>query len=189
MTDLFTVPNKTRQSPGLYIGRPSVSDLFMFLIGYEFTRIELGQAFSEAEDHFYENFQPWLQEKLYQRHELGKADYALLPRRKSWILQIFSAHGRVDGPGRSASRVTRWSKKIHHPSSELHPLGLEAQSSSSKPRRPSLELHALSSEPHHSRPELHCPSLELQRLKKKTDHSAPELNRPSQKLHQSSFFL
>lgn len=55
MTDFFTTLEKIKQSPGMYLGCPSVSDLFMFIVGYDFARTKFGQALSEAEDHFYEN--------------------------------------------------------------------------------------------------------------------------------------
>ena len=41
MNDLFEVLEKIEKSPGMYIGRPSVSDLFMFIVGYEFARGEM----------------------------------------------------------------------------------------------------------------------------------------------------
>jgi hypothetical protein len=64
MSDLFEVLQKIEKSPGMYIGRPSVSDLFMFLVGYEFARSEMDIELTEAETKFYEEFQPWLQKKL-----------------------------------------------------------------------------------------------------------------------------
>ena len=64
MPPLFDTLNKIKQIPGMYLGRPSVSDLFMFLVGYEFARSQLGQTLNPTEEDFYENFQPWLQEKL-----------------------------------------------------------------------------------------------------------------------------
>ena len=64
MSDLFEVLEKIKKSPGMYIGRPSVSDLFMFINGYEFARGEMDIELTEAEDKFYEEFQPWLQKKL-----------------------------------------------------------------------------------------------------------------------------
>ena len=64
MSDLFEVLEKIEKSPGMYIGRPSVSDLFMFINGYEFARGEMDIELTEAEDKFYEEFQPWLQNKL-----------------------------------------------------------------------------------------------------------------------------
>lgn len=48
----------------MYIGRPSVSDLQMFLTGYEFARSEMGLELTVQEQEFYEEFQPWLQQKF-----------------------------------------------------------------------------------------------------------------------------
>jgi len=39
---LFEILSKIKARPGLYIGRPSLSDLFMFLVGYKTARRELG---------------------------------------------------------------------------------------------------------------------------------------------------
>lgn len=64
MSGLFEVLEKIKARPGMYLGRPSVSDLFMFLVGYEFARSESGIDLSEQEEQFYEAFQPWLQKKL-----------------------------------------------------------------------------------------------------------------------------
>jgi hypothetical protein len=64
MSDLFEVLEKIQKSPGIYLGRPSVSDLFMFLTGYEFAHSEQGIELTDAEESFWEEFQPWLQNKL-----------------------------------------------------------------------------------------------------------------------------
>lgn len=64
MSRLFEVLQKIEKSPGMYLGRPSVSDLFMFLAGYEFARNEMDSSLTEAEQLFYDEFQPWLQQKL-----------------------------------------------------------------------------------------------------------------------------
>ncbi|NEP53799.1 MAG: hypothetical protein F6K65_35360 [Moorea sp. SIO3C2] len=64
MNGLFDVIEKIEKCPGMYIGRPSVTDLFMFLVGYEYARSEMDIELTEAEAKFYEEFQPWLQEKL-----------------------------------------------------------------------------------------------------------------------------
>jgi hypothetical protein len=64
MSGLFEVLQKIKKSPGMYIGRPSVSDLFIFIVGYEFARSEMGIELTEAETKFHEEFQPWLQKKL-----------------------------------------------------------------------------------------------------------------------------
>jgi hypothetical protein len=64
MLGLFEVLENIRANPGLYLGRPSVSDLLMFLNGYEFARTQLGIELTEAEEQFYDEFQPWLQQRL-----------------------------------------------------------------------------------------------------------------------------
>lgn len=64
MSGLFEVLEKIKAKPGMYLGRPSVSDLFIFLVGYEFARSELGVELTEKEIEFYDQFQPWLQKKL-----------------------------------------------------------------------------------------------------------------------------
>jgi hypothetical protein len=64
MSSLFEVLEKIQKSPGMFLGRPSVSDLFMFLTGYEFARSEQGIELTESEEIFWNEFQPWLQHKL-----------------------------------------------------------------------------------------------------------------------------
>jgi hypothetical protein len=64
MSDLFEVLEKIQRSPGMYLGRPSVSDLFMFLAGYELARSEQGIELTDVEESFWDEFQPWLQHKL-----------------------------------------------------------------------------------------------------------------------------
>lgn len=63
MNNLHDLLQEIRQKPGLYIGRPSINDLYMFLTGYNFARRQLNQAYSEQECQFRE-FQPWLQKRL-----------------------------------------------------------------------------------------------------------------------------
>ena len=65
MSGLYDVLQKVKTKPGMYIGRPSVSDLFIFIVGYEFARGELDIEPTEWEDDFNENFQPWLQKKYH----------------------------------------------------------------------------------------------------------------------------
>ena len=62
--NLYELLTEIKHKPGMYLGRPSVSDLFMFLNGYEFARSQMGQELDEAEILFYDTFQPWLQERL-----------------------------------------------------------------------------------------------------------------------------
>lgn len=64
MLGLFEVLDQIKAKPGLYLGRPSVSDLLMFLNGYEFAREQLGIELTEAEERFHDEFQPWLQQKM-----------------------------------------------------------------------------------------------------------------------------
>ena len=64
MSGVFEILEKIKAKPGMYIGRPSVSDLFMFLVGYECSRSELGIELTEEDDDFYGEFQPWLQKRL-----------------------------------------------------------------------------------------------------------------------------
>lgn len=64
MGGLYEVLQKIKAKPGMYIGRAAISDLFMFLVGYEFARDELGIEPNELEIKFYEDFQPWLQKRF-----------------------------------------------------------------------------------------------------------------------------
>ncbi|NDJ17067.1 hypothetical protein [Myxacorys almedinensis] len=64
MSSIFGMLEKIKARPGLYICRASVSDLFMFVVGYRTAREELGIEPTEAEFDFYGEFQPWLQQRL-----------------------------------------------------------------------------------------------------------------------------
>ena len=64
MGTIFDLLGRIQKSPGMYLGYPSVSGLFMLLNGYELARGELGVVLTEEEERFYEEFQPWLQNKL-----------------------------------------------------------------------------------------------------------------------------
>ena len=64
MPDLFQVLDQIKAAPGMYLGRPAVTDLFMFLNGYEFARSQVGIELTPEEEAFYDKFQPWLQQKL-----------------------------------------------------------------------------------------------------------------------------
>lgn len=64
MSSLFPLLNKIRTKPGLYIGRASITELRMFIVGYRFARSELKIVTTETETDFYKNFQPWLQLRL-----------------------------------------------------------------------------------------------------------------------------
>jgi hypothetical protein len=65
MSRLFEVLQKIHRKPGMYIGHASVSDLFMFLVGYKTALRELKIEPTEDEIDFYREFQPWLQQKYH----------------------------------------------------------------------------------------------------------------------------
>ena len=64
MSALFNLLENIKTKPGLYLGTASISSLRMFILGYRFSRSELGIANTQAESDFYKNFQPWLQNRL-----------------------------------------------------------------------------------------------------------------------------
>ncbi|WP_058997069.1 hypothetical protein [Leptolyngbya sp. NIES-2104] len=64
MSGLLEILEKIRHRPGMYLGAPSVSNLFMFLNGYEIARSELNIELTKEEAAFHEEFQPWLQKKF-----------------------------------------------------------------------------------------------------------------------------
>jgi hypothetical protein len=65
MSRLFEVLQKIHSKLGMYIGHASVSDLFIFLVGYKTALRELKIQSSEDEMDFYREFQPWLQQKYH----------------------------------------------------------------------------------------------------------------------------
>lgn len=64
MTGLFEILDKIKARPGMYLGNPSVDNLFMFLVGYKTARRELNIEPTEEELKFYREFQPWLQKRF-----------------------------------------------------------------------------------------------------------------------------
>ncbi|GBF81241.1 hypothetical protein [Aphanothece sacrum] len=64
---LFDILAKIKARPGLYIGRPSVSNLFMFLVGYKTARKELEIEATVEEMRFYQEFHQFV-EKKYNLH-------------------------------------------------------------------------------------------------------------------------
>ena len=64
MIGLFELLHKVEKNSGMYLGRQSVSDLFMFLAGYEFARSQINEELTQEEEDFYNDFQPWVQQKL-----------------------------------------------------------------------------------------------------------------------------
>jgi hypothetical protein len=58
---LFEILAKIKSRPGMYIGHPSLSDLFVFLAGYKTARRELGIKPTDRELEFYNNFHEFVQ--------------------------------------------------------------------------------------------------------------------------------
>ncbi len=65
MSKLFEILEKIKFRPGMYIGKPSVSDLFHFLVGFKTALRELEIKSSEEEMDFHREFQPWVQKKYH----------------------------------------------------------------------------------------------------------------------------
>lgn len=63
MNSYHELLQQIKKKPGLYIGNASISNLYMFLIGYQFARRQLNVPTS-AEEQEFQRFQPWLQEKF-----------------------------------------------------------------------------------------------------------------------------
>jgi hypothetical protein len=63
MNNYHEVLQQIQKKPGLYIGNASISNLYMFLTGYQFARRQLNIPVSTEEQEF-QRFQPWLQEKF-----------------------------------------------------------------------------------------------------------------------------
>ncbi|HBB35666.1 MAG TPA: hypothetical protein DDZ80_10130 [Cyanobacteria bacterium UBA8803] len=64
MNTLFDLLKKIQNKPALYLGNASITNLRMFILGYRFARAELDITITESESDFYNNFQPWLQNRL-----------------------------------------------------------------------------------------------------------------------------
>jgi hypothetical protein len=64
---LFEILEKIKAKPGMYLGQPSVLDLFVFLAGYKTARRELGIEPTDREITFYEGFNEFVQ-SFYQIH-------------------------------------------------------------------------------------------------------------------------
>lgn len=60
---LFEILGKIKARPGMYIGKPSVNDLFMFLVGYKTARRELGIESTEEEIEFYDEFHNFVERR------------------------------------------------------------------------------------------------------------------------------
>ncbi|NEQ68964.1 MAG: hypothetical protein F6K21_26365 [Symploca sp. SIO2D2] len=56
MSGLYEILQKVKARPGMYIGKPALNDLFMFLVGYKTARRELGIELSQEEKEFQREF-------------------------------------------------------------------------------------------------------------------------------------
>ncbi|NJR52909.1 MAG: hypothetical protein HC780_28430 [Leptolyngbyaceae cyanobacterium CSU_1_3] len=63
MSAMFEVLEKLQKHPGMYLGRTSARDLFIFLEGYRTARMDLGVELTEQEIEFLDEFQPWIQKR------------------------------------------------------------------------------------------------------------------------------
>jgi hypothetical protein len=61
---ILEILRKIEAKPGMYLGKPSLDHLFLFLTGYKTARRELGQELTALEEDFCGEFQPWLQQKF-----------------------------------------------------------------------------------------------------------------------------
>ncbi len=65
MSKFFEILEKIKTKPVMYIGSPSVNDLFHFLVGFKTALRELGIQATDEEMDFYREFQPWVQKKYH----------------------------------------------------------------------------------------------------------------------------
>jgi hypothetical protein len=63
MSNFYELLDKIHQKPGVYISVPSVTNLYMFLCGYAFSRQEQGLAVTLEEETF-DQFQVWVQQRF-----------------------------------------------------------------------------------------------------------------------------
>lgn len=63
MSSLYQLLDKIHQKPGIYLGAPSLSSLYLFLCGYAFARQEQGIPIT-AEERKLEQFQGWIQQRF-----------------------------------------------------------------------------------------------------------------------------
>jgi cytochrome P450 len=81
--DIYELLQKIRKRPDLYLGKPSLEHLQVFLDGYTFARRQLNLPLTEQEQEF-EKFQIWIEHKFN------------LPDTQSWtkIILFYSANER-----------------------------------------------------------------------------------------------
>lgn len=64
--EFYELIQKIKQRPALYLGKPSIEHLQVFLEGYLFARRQLNIKLTEQEQHF-EGFQEWIENKFNQK--------------------------------------------------------------------------------------------------------------------------
>lgn len=65
--EFYELIEKIKQRPSLYLGKPSLENLQVFLDGYLFARRQLNISLTEQEKQF-EAFQEWIEEKFAQKN-------------------------------------------------------------------------------------------------------------------------
>ncbi|AFY31907.1 hypothetical protein [Calothrix sp. PCC 7507] len=60
---IYQILEKIKARPGMYIGRASVNNLFIFLAGYKIARRELGIELTEEEKDFCDKFHDFVEQK------------------------------------------------------------------------------------------------------------------------------
>ena len=98
---LFEILAKIKARPGLYIGRPSLSDLFMFLAGYKTARRELGIEPTVEEMRFYQEFHQFVENKynLHTSNAWAKIILLYCPDEKQGFERFFQLLGEFQQLG------------------------------------------------------------------------------------------
>lgn len=78
MSGIYKVLEKIKSRPGMYIGKPYLSILRHFLVGYQCARDEMEIELNEEEIDFYEHFQDWVQQRFNVRTNNSWANIILL---------------------------------------------------------------------------------------------------------------
>lgn len=64
MTSFYTLLEKIKERPGMYLGRESITALFYFIEGYKYALMDAGIA-ADNELQEFRQFQPWLQKRVH----------------------------------------------------------------------------------------------------------------------------
>ncbi|HEY9852995.1 MAG TPA: hypothetical protein V6D28_26220 [Leptolyngbyaceae cyanobacterium] len=78
MSGIYEALEKIKSRPGMYIGKPYLSILRHFFVGYQFARDEMKIELTEEESDFYEHFQDWIQQRFNVRTNNSWANIILL---------------------------------------------------------------------------------------------------------------